>query len=630
MTARIKISQAGLPAGVAGSSRSDGLATGALVTLEDVLGTGSSTFHLLWGPVEDTTAEASLAVTGDPDIWTFSPMAAAYGSYEIELRDDGIPVERRIFGIRTPANQLLIPALNERSSRHAGWHNDGADQIDLSEQNANDFPLAVLNSFRYAGWWRSLYELYRVVEFGIGSIANNALALIKLVKVPAKSILANPSNVLADVTTLAGTAALQYFRVNAANTALEAAGLANAQNQNLAVTAGALGVVDISALECGSVVSFQSVTEASIAGFTAKPDGFWFICQNRDATTADVITLLENSGNTTTSIRTPDIRELRLYKNDSVMLIYSNTRWRTVHPHHRLYFTGIDSVTWAAQENNHARSSRGQNVIRVTLTGSQTLTGIVPDAGATGTANGEIIEIINADSTDSLTIAHNSGSSTAANRFTLPNDFPLVIGPGQNGLFVYDDTAQRWKVVSAFPMPPQNLCRTQTSSQSVTASLTPLTAGVRVAPGNSLYDGAEFAFHAMIHTARGATATAANIIAELIVNGVTIRTVTIPTTIVSGDLGSAKVEGRFTVRSTGVGGTAMITLMVHESISNADATPNGNAVLARFDPLPAPVPAAATAVDTTIDQSVELRTRMDAAVANLSLIMYHCTIDRVR
>ena len=225
MTARIKIDQVGLPAGVAGRSRSDGLATGALVTLEDVSGTGSSTFHLLWGPVEDTTAEASLAVTGDPDIWTFSPTAAAYGSYEIELRDDGIPVERRIFGIRTPANQLLIPALNERASRHAGWHNDGADQIDLCEQNANDFPLAALNNYRYAGWWRSLYELYRVVEFGIGSIANNALALIKLVKIPAKSILANTSNVLADVTTLAGSAAYQYPRVNAANNALEMATL---------------------------------------------------------------------------------------------------------------------------------------------------------------------------------------------------------------------------------------------------------------------------------------------------------------------------------------------------------------------------------------------------------------------
>lgn len=182
MAARIKIDQAGLSAGVAGKSRTDGLDGGELVTLEDVGGTGNSTFHLLWGPPEDTDAKSSLAATVDPNIWTFSPTPAAYGSYVIELRDNDVPIERRIFGIRTPANALLIPALNERASRHAGWHNDGADQIELCEQNADDFPLSELNSLRYAGWWRSLYELYRIVEFGTGSIADNALALAKLVQ----------------------------------------------------------------------------------------------------------------------------------------------------------------------------------------------------------------------------------------------------------------------------------------------------------------------------------------------------------------------------------------------------------------------------------------------------------------
>ena len=240
MTARIKISQAGLAAGVAGRSRTDGLATGALVTLEDVsgAGTGLSTFHLLWVPVEDTTAEASLAVTGDLDIWTFSPMAAAYGSYQIELRVNGVPTERRILGIRTPANQLLIPALNERASRHANIQTDGATEIDQCEQNANDFPLAALNSFRYAGWWRSLYELYRVVEFGTGSIADHALALIKLVTVPAKSLLVNASNAVGNVSTLAGSAAYQYPRVNAANTALEMATQAAHASASLVYDAG--------------------------------------------------------------------------------------------------------------------------------------------------------------------------------------------------------------------------------------------------------------------------------------------------------------------------------------------------------------------------------------------------------
>lgn len=270
MTARIKISQAGLAAGVAGRSRTDGLATGALVTLEDVggAGAGASSFHLLWAPPEDTTAEASLAVTGDLDIWTFSPTAAAYGSYQVELRENTVPVERRIFGIRTPANQLLIPALNERASRHAGLDNDGADQIDLCEQNANDFPLSVLNSRRYAGWWRSLYELYRVVEFGIGSIANHALALVKLVTVPAKSFLANATNATGDVATLAGSAALQYPRVNAANNALEMATLATHASTSL-VYDGATNTFQRAALT-GAVTSSQNSNATALGSGVAS------------------------------------------------------------------------------------------------------------------------------------------------------------------------------------------------------------------------------------------------------------------------------------------------------------------------------------------------------------------------
>jgi hypothetical protein len=314
MTARIKISQAGLSAGVAGRSRTDGLATGALVTVEDVSGTGTSTFHLLWGPIDDTTAEASLAATGDPDIWTFSPTAATYGSYLIELRVAGSPVERRVFGVRTPANHLLIPALNEHASRHANWTNEGADQIELSEQNANDFPLSALNSFRYAGWWRSLYELYQIVEFGTGSIADHALALIKLVTVPAKSFLVNAGNATGNVATLAGSAALQYPRVNAANNALEMATLSThgstsvaydgASNtfQRAALTGAVTSSQNSNATALGAGVASTSVVNNGGSLERAALTGAVTSGQNSNATAFGTIaakSILANSGNTT-------------------------------------------------------------------------------------------------------------------------------------------------------------------------------------------------------------------------------------------------------------------------------------------------------------------------------------------
>jgi hypothetical protein len=226
MSARIKIDQVGLPAGVAGQARTDGLDTGDLVTLEDVSGTGNSTFHLLWGPPDDPVAEATLAPTGDPNVWTFEPNSGSEGSYLIELRENGDPVERRVFGIRTAANHLLIPAFNERASRHAGWQNDGTDQTELSDNNAIDYADADLNDHPYAGWWRSLAELYRVVEAGTGGLADHSLPLVKLEFAPAKSVIANPLNVAGDAAYFASTTEFQYLRVNAANNALEWASLA--------------------------------------------------------------------------------------------------------------------------------------------------------------------------------------------------------------------------------------------------------------------------------------------------------------------------------------------------------------------------------------------------------------------
>lgn len=268
MTARVKIDQAGLGAGVAGKARTDGLDTGALVTLEDVSGTGASSFHLLWTPVEDIDAEASLAATGDPDVWTFTPTAGVYGSYLIELRDDGVPVERRIFGIRTPANQLLIPAYGERADRHASLEHDGADEIDACNQNADDFPLSALNGRRWAGWWRSLYELYRIVEFGLGSIADNAIALIKIAQQPAKTVLANATSATGNVTALAGSAAFQYLRVNSANNGLEMATLSGHATTSL-IYDGATNTFQRAALT-GAVTSLQNSNVTAFGSAAAK------------------------------------------------------------------------------------------------------------------------------------------------------------------------------------------------------------------------------------------------------------------------------------------------------------------------------------------------------------------------
>lgn len=168
MAAQLRIDQAGLSAGTAGKSRTDGLDTGADVTLTNT-GAGETTvFRLLWSPPGDTTAADSLAPTGDPKVWTFTPTAGVYGSYLFELiENEGLGSEvreRRVLVVRTPNLGLVIPALNERGDSSASLLADGASQIEAADNNADDFPDADLNFRPYAAWWRSFHELATTLD----------------------------------------------------------------------------------------------------------------------------------------------------------------------------------------------------------------------------------------------------------------------------------------------------------------------------------------------------------------------------------------------------------------------------------------------------------------------------------
>lgn len=170
MTEFLRIDQDGLTAGVAGLSRTDGLATGALVTLTDTSSTGTTLMQLLWTPPGDAGAVSSLAATGDPKVWTFEPTAGKYGSYLVELvRNAGLTSatrERRVLVMRTPNLGLVIPALNERGYSAASLVDSrGAELVD---NNATDFADADLNAVPFAAWWRAMHELILAVDANDG------------------------------------------------------------------------------------------------------------------------------------------------------------------------------------------------------------------------------------------------------------------------------------------------------------------------------------------------------------------------------------------------------------------------------------------------------------------------------
>lgn len=162
----IKIDQEGLSEGSPGRSRTDGLATGARVTLTNTEPGTATRFNLPWAPPGDTTALSSLVATEDPNVWTFDPTPDIYGSYLIELIvDEGLVTETRtsrILAVRTPRHRLVIPALNERGDSRATLQN----QTD-SDNNAIDYIDASLNAVPQAAWWRALHELFMVVDLAV-------------------------------------------------------------------------------------------------------------------------------------------------------------------------------------------------------------------------------------------------------------------------------------------------------------------------------------------------------------------------------------------------------------------------------------------------------------------------------
>ena len=181
------INQAGLiPAGTPGQSRTDGMDTGALVTLTST-GQGSThEFELDWVPVGDTTAVPSLAPIS-ATAWTYTPTLNKYGTYRIRLVVDRLLPTRveevRLFAVRTSLKALRIPALNEFADPGANLVStvppiDLARYTKSSEDNAVDYPDAQLNAYPYAGWYRALLELFEIVEVlapaggGITSVVN--------------------------------------------------------------------------------------------------------------------------------------------------------------------------------------------------------------------------------------------------------------------------------------------------------------------------------------------------------------------------------------------------------------------------------------------------------------------------
>jgi len=116
----------------------------------------------------------------------------------------------------------------------------------------------------------------------------------------------------------------------------------------------------------------------------------------------------------------------------------------------RLTLTGFHNYTSTSpaqitsNQNNYALPSGTNSRFKVRLStdASRTVTGIVPQT------SGDAIYIINIGAND-LVLAHQSGSSTAANRMISPTGADLTLGADEYAYLWYDDVTTRWRILES-------------------------------------------------------------------------------------------------------------------------------------------------------------------------------------
>ena len=190
----------------------------------------------------------------------------------------------------------------------------------------------------------------------------------------------------------------------------------------------------------------------------AELDGTEFVIWNTNNTSSTGITLSHNSGSSTSGNRfqCPNAIDYRLGGLESVLIRRNGSFWYVCPfgPVQSGANLGIkirreldQFVTFAAQQDNYSPASlSSSHVFHVTLTGNQTITGI--DASVFtifgSTAQGRELWLRNEDATETLTVAHQSASSTSTNRFICPNSRDLKLPPGWAAWIKY--RSGRWYV----------------------------------------------------------------------------------------------------------------------------------------------------------------------------------------
>lgn len=168
MAAQIVFNQVGIPPTTSPGARTDGLDNGAQVTVSNASGQPCRV-EFWWVPPDDGSVEATLAQASSAS-WTFNAQATRHGSYLVRMVEaEGTQFETediKLFGIRLPNSNLLIPALNEKGDPTVTLASNATAKERAARVSFNDEPNP--EGLRWVAWWQAMRDLIMAVENGGG------------------------------------------------------------------------------------------------------------------------------------------------------------------------------------------------------------------------------------------------------------------------------------------------------------------------------------------------------------------------------------------------------------------------------------------------------------------------------
>jgi hypothetical protein len=362
-------------------------------------------------------------------------------------------------------------------------------------------------------------------------------------------------------------------------------------------TTASVGVLSDFALDAlANELNFTGASDIALSGLTGGVEGRRLFLKGTNTTTQIRIKNESTSSAAANRLRTPtNVSEYVIMVRDVVELYYTASRWQVVA--RARDWTNSSAVTWAAQQNDV--STDGIDRFRVSLTGSQTVTGFIPRTAAVS-CEGQTLLVEVADSVDSLTIAHDSASSSANNRVLCPGSVDFVLGPRCSVILRYDGTSLAWRLIAADTAKQARVMTTLVSFVNTAATQTCASLTV---PAGALQAGTTYRFYAAAQYTRGTTATPATLTMRLTKNGVSMITHAGTTSVING-----------------IGGNMQMNALVHVLTTGAAGTRAG---FGEIEFLDAALPSAVNqglqgSIDTTIDNTFALEVFFSAAVANLS------------